>query len=31
MGIYIPISLVICKDENNIWTLSDSQKGKKEE
>ena len=31
MGIHIPITLIIGEDENNIRTLGDSQKGKKEE
>ena len=31
MGIDIPISLIIGKDENDIWAFGDSQQGKKEE
>ena len=31
MGIDIPISLIIGKDENNIRAFGDSQQGKKEE
>ena len=31
MGIDVPISLIIGKDENNIRAFGDSQQGKKEE